>query len=342
MKIRLNNLIQGVLILLLIQSCREDDIPVVTTSEMNSISRTSAWCSGTIINNGSDTLTDKGFCWNTEINPTLATFSETAEYENEGDLQTYINRLIPDTKYYVRAFATNRFGTNYGNQVSFTTRPAGGTILFNPGLTYGSLSDVEGNYYKTIKIGTQEWMAENLKTTHYNDGTLIPFITEPSIFVVYTPAYGWYEDNEAIYKNLYGAYYNWSAVNTGNLCPTGWHVPSDDEWKIMEMSLGATSEQADRKNGQVEFAAGIAEGGTDFWVKGCSMRSNITGFTGLPGGGKERAEGINGNWWTSTELDLINHGDLAWIRYILCGASTIFRSETTKSNFFNVRCIKNN
>jgi uncharacterized protein (TIGR02145 family) len=100
--------------------------------------------------------------------------------------------------------------------------------------------DIDNNIYNTITIGTQTWMKENLKTTKYNDGTAIPLIEDTTAWGVQpTPAYCWYNNDSSKYKNPYGAFYNWYVVNAGNLCPTGWHVPSDVEWTILTDFLGA-------------------------------------------------------------------------------------------------------
>ncbi len=112
---------------------------------------------------------------------------------------------------------------------------------FNPNLTYGAVTDVDGNVYKTIQIGNQIWMAENLKTTHYCDGTAIylgkgDMAGETDWFDFRTGAFCWFE-NDSINKPA-GAVYNWFAVETGKLAPTGWHVPTNDDWKLLVSHLG--------------------------------------------------------------------------------------------------------
>lgn len=100
------------------------------------------------------------------------------------------------------------------------------------------ITDIEGNVYTSVKIGTQTWMVENLKTTKYNDGTSIPLVTDNAVWKSsLSPAYCWY-DNDISNKEPYGALYNWFAVNTGKLCPSGWHVPTIDEWSVLEQFLG--------------------------------------------------------------------------------------------------------
>jgi len=112
----------------------------------------------------------------------------------------------------------------------------------NPTTTAGKVTDIDGNVYDTVKIGTQIWIIENLKTTKYNDGTSIPMVTDSAAWInLTTPGYCWHKNTSASYKNTYGALYNWYAVNTGKLAPKGWHVPSDAEWTTLITYLGGDS-----------------------------------------------------------------------------------------------------
>ena len=224
-----------------LQSCKEEDpgvLPQVSTSPVDMIARTAAGASGTIMDEGSDSITDKGFCWSTEIEPDLSDNITENVFSDHEHMGRMMRGLLPGTTYYVRAFAVNSAGTVYGNEVSFTTKPAEAMTHFNPDSSYGSLQDIDGNTYKTIVLGEQEWMAENLKTTRYSDGAAIPYITlDPESDLPMSPGYSWYENNEALFRDIYGAYYNWFAVNTGKVCPSGWHIPSDEEWKVLEVYL---------------------------------------------------------------------------------------------------------
>ena len=102
----------------------------------------------------------------------------------------------------------------------------------------GSVTDIENNNYKTVKIGTQWWMAENLKTTKYNDGTSIPYVTDNwEWYNLTTPAYCWKNNDPEANKNIYGAMYNWYAVNTGKLCPAGWHVSTKPDWETLKTCM---------------------------------------------------------------------------------------------------------
>lgn len=151
-----------------------------------------------------------------------------------------INELKEGTTYHYRVVAVNKLGTTVGNDVTFTTSNTANTeIIFNPGLTYGEVTDIENNTYKTIQIGTQTWMSQNLRTTKFNDGTNIPLLTSSySMQSTYSPYYIWYNNDPDTYKNVYGALYNFYAVLTDKLCPIGWHVATDKEWTILSDYLG--------------------------------------------------------------------------------------------------------
>jgi uncharacterized protein (TIGR02145 family) len=156
-------------------------------------------------------------------------------------------------------------------------------------LTAGILIDIEENSYHIIKIGTQWWMAENLKTIKYNDGSSIDAWNNT------TGAYCWFEDNIAN-KDIYGALYNGYALNTGKLCPGGWHVPSCDEWTTLINFLG----------GSTVAGGKMKEVGTTHWQSPNAGATNESGFTGLPGSFRNSLGyfacciGSTGDWWTAT------------------------------------------
>jgi hypothetical protein len=194
-------------------SCNKEEIkelPRLSIDSVNTISRTSACFTGAIIDEGSDSIVDIGICWSLESYPTLEDQSIPAYSHEEGQFgKNCISGLAPGTTYYVRAFATTTAGTNYGNEVSFTTRPADIMVQFSPALNYGTVLYIDGNSYRTIMIGSQEWMAENLKTTRYSDGTTIPLVTlDPLEGDPLSPGYCWFQNTEEIFKDIYGAYYN--------------------------------------------------------------------------------------------------------------------------------------
>jgi uncharacterized protein (TIGR02145 family) len=353
-----NILFLSALLAIALCACNKEeiDLPEVETLGAKYVRRTTVELEGSKIRIDTSFQTDYGFCWNTTGLPTIEnnTGNEEAGNVSGSDrifFRSSLYKLIPGTTYYVRAFATNPDGTSYGREIRFTTMQAGSTITFNPDLNYGSVTDIEGNAYKTIEIGTQTWMAENLRTTLFSDATAIPLVADRDEWVQITaPAYGWYDNDEELYKDIYGAFYNWHAVGTGKLCPSGWHVPSDEEWKTMEIYLGMPPEHADSPalRGTDEGLM-IREAGTSNWdPDGAHMGTNVTGFTGLPGGLRWgynvsddgnlwSGEGVIGFWWTSTEgLEDV----WAYTRNAGSYNPMLFRDSRDLEFGFNVRCIK--
>lgn len=331
----------------------EVDLPDVETLGAKYIRRTTVQLDGSKIQIDTSFQTTYGFCWDTGSLPTIDNNSGSVV---AGDVsgsdgiffRSHINELTPGTTYYVRAYATNSDGTAYGMEISFTTMQASSSITFNPDLVYGTVSDIEGNEYKTIEIGTQTWMAENLRTTMYSDNTAIPLITDGGEWEdLTTPGYCWYDNDEEMYKNIYGAHYNWYAVGTGKLCPSGWHVPSDDEWKTMEIHLGMSPEDADSPASRgSDEGLKIREAGSANWDPGGNYTgNNVSGFTGLPGGfrwGYDNSifggDGVISFWWTSSRL--LGYPSHARNRFLFNHHSMIHRDTRDLTSGINVRCLK--
>ena len=193
----------------------------------------------------------------------------------------------------------------------------------------GPVTDIDGNNYDTIAIGKQVWLVENLKVTKFNDGESIPQNSEWMILT--TPAYCWYDNNPLSYKDPYGALYNWYAVNTGKLCPSGWHVPSNAEWDTLVRFLGGPSAAGEK----------LKETGTVHWISPNFDATNESGFTALPGGtcnkfGLYEFIGFNGFWWSATERDSAT----AYNRDIYYENPYIYSNTNRKVNGFSVRCIR--
>ena len=196
-----------------------------------------------------------------------------------------------------------------------------------------TVTDIDGNVYNTVKIGSQTWMAENLKVTKFNDGSAIPLVTDGGAWVTLTsPGYCWYNDSVS-HKNPYGAMYNWSAVNHGKLCPTGWHVPSDTDWKTLSDYLGGISVSGNN----------LKETGSLHWNSPNAGATNESKFTALPGGYRSANSGAffsmrdNGSWWTSTADGSTN----AMMRAItLYGTSDLQVISADIRYGISVRCIK--
>jgi uncharacterized protein (TIGR02145 family) len=196
-----------------------------------------------------------------------------------------LSLLNPNTTYYERAYASNLAGTAYGNEISFTT----GTLV----------TDFDGNIYDTVHIGTQVWLKQNLNSSFYKDGTPIPNITDNAVWSgLNTGARCYYNNDSATYAPVYGALYNWYAVNTGNLCPTNWHVPSYAEWTTLRTYLGDNN-----------LAGGkLKETGLSHWLSPNINATNETGFTALPAGYRDGNGvyfhiGNNSFWWNSNEYN---------------------------------------
>jgi len=198
--------------------------------------------------------------------------------------------------------------------------------------SFATVKDIDGNIYKTVRIGSQTWMAENLKTSRYNYGTPIPLVTDDIKWKnLSSHGYCWCDNDIPTNKNTYGALYNWIAVNNGKLCPIGWHVPTDTEWGILISNLGG-----------FKVAGGkLKETGTTHWNSPNTGATNETGFTALPGGcrydnGAHSIVGDNGYWWSATR----NSATHALSRYMFYNGSNVNRLTANKNSGFSVRCLK--
>ncbi len=212
------------------------------------------------------------------------------------------------------------------------------TALFNDELEYGTLTDQDGNIYKTITIGNQVWMAENLRTTKYNDGTAIPNVTGKSEWCALTTgAYCNYNNTKNVDTiSTYGRIYNWYAVNTGKLAPPGWHVPNDEDWRTLTDYLG----------GELPAGGKLKEKDTTHWLSPNTGADNSSGFTALPAGARCFWEGdsiFGGMGWSSIwwSTDLW-YGDV-WIKLIVSNHSNAYLHAVNLENNvygFSVRCLK--
>ena len=207
------------------------------------------------------------------------------------------------------------------------------TAEFNPKVAYGTMTDCEGNIYKTVTIGTQTWMAENLRTTLYSDGAAIRNVTDDAEWEALT-AGAYCNYNNTISTDTiatYGRLYNWYAVNTGKLSPTGWHVPTDAEWTTLIKYLGDMDVAGDK----------LKEASRTHWPNFYSDMINEFGFTALPGGfctniGTFDSIGDQGHWWSATEVNI----NIAWSQDISNFWSDIFKESTSKKVGISVRCVK--
>jgi uncharacterized protein (TIGR02145 family) len=205
-------------------------------------------------------------------------------------------------------------------------------------------TDGDGNHYPVVTIGTQTWMAENLKTTKYKNSTAIPLVTDNTAWAnLSTPAYCWYDNDSSTYGSVYGALYNWFSVETGNLCPTGWHVPTDLEWQTLEMHLGMSQSAANSTGWRGTDEGGkMKEAGMAHWNSPNTGATNSSGFTALPGGyrgygsGGFNVIGYDGYWWSSTAPSTT----IAWYRVLGYFDSNVGRGNYDEKGGFSVRCVR--
>ena len=295
---------------------------VIITSSASNIYSTSASGGGNIKDDGGAAITARGIVWSTSPNPIITLSTKTANGTGKGYFISELTGLTAGTTYYVRAYATNSAGTAYGNQVMFTaTAPPSNTV-----------TDVEGNVYNTVQIGTQTWMAENLRVSKYRNGTDISNVLGNTYWANNTAGAWSYYNNDVANNLIYGKLYNWYAVaNTNNLCPTGWHVPTDAEWTTLTTFLG----------GEAVAGGKMKSTGTQYWQTPNTDATNSSGFAGLPGGyrsfnGSFFNVGLTGYWWSSTE----SNTNFAWFRDLSYNYGDLTRTNYVKTFGFSVRCLR--
>ena len=270
------NVISGTIQTINATASGTSSLPTLTTLPVSNITSNSADIGGDITDNGGSPISIRGVCYSTNPNPTTAD-DTTNDGTGIGSFTTNLTGLNDNTTYYVRAYATNGVGTAYGNEVQFTTQ--------NNQLT---VTDFDGNIYETVQIGSQIWMKENLKVTHYADGTPIPLVmnnTDWDNLQDLDKAYCWY-NNDLTNKDIYGALYTFSAATNGNItatenvqgvCPNGWHIPTQNDISILYNYL--------ETNYGVNYTGGsLKQSGLNYWQSPNTNATNSTGFTGLPSG----------------------------------------------------------
>jgi len=337
--------------------------PVVKTLYVTNLTSATATLNGTVNGYGLPTTvtfeystgTDgsKGDISTSYSNTVIASQSPVAD-TGIINISANISGLCPCQVYHFRIKAENSVWKNfYGDQQSFSTlidsslQAILAPILFNPNLTYGTVSDIDGNSYKTIQIGDQVWMAENLRTTHYADGTPIPLVTDNWPYyanINRDKAYCWFNNDSASNATTYGALYTWAAAMNGypslpgpygvqGVCPTGWHLPSDEEWTTLTDYLGG-----------IDVAgAKLMETGTIHWHCPNTIATNESGFTALPGGRHPYGGLFSdirdlGFWWSTKEYSCGR-----WYWCILSYANDtieMFSNCSAYQEGYSVRCLK--
>ena len=324
----------------LVGSCkrdRDENPPLIVTDEVTKIGSTTAFSGGTITLDDGFTITTRGTCWSTTLNPSVKDH-KTVDGTGTGEFESVLTGLLPNTFYYTRTYAIRGGSVIYGNLVSFKTEDV--------------VTDIDGNIYNTITIGDQVWMVENLRTTRFLNGDAIGTTTTSTLEIIFEPdpIYQWAYDGREKNASKFGRLYTWyAAMDLRGLCPAGWHIPSDAEWTAMENYLVANEYNYDGTTTGNKIANSLAsitewrytdEKGTAGNTDDTAFRNN-SGFTALPGGyrnseGRFVNIGISGCWWSSSEWQTYN----AFYRYLYA-----FRNDLNRSSYFefgglSVRCIR--
>ena len=323
-------------------------LPTVATTAVTNITYTTATSGGNVTADGGATVSARGVCWSATHNPTVNS-SHTTNGTGTGSFTSSLTGLSSGITYYVRAYATNGAGTAYGNEVSFTTETAQDG---QPCPGAATLTDIDGNTYNTVQIGSQCWMKENLRTTKYADGTSILQGSDTST----TTAYWYYPNNSSSNKPTYGLLFNWKAVMRNSsssdanpsgvqgICPTGWHVPSNAEWTQFIDYVSSKNQYVCGSN-NTYIAKSLA--GTTGWnsstttcaVGNTLSNNNSTGFSALPAGFSGDNYGYFGQdsyFWSVTEYNSTNSiaRGLSWRN------PNVVDYAVTNITALSVRCVK--
>lgn len=311
--------------------------PFVTTSTPTAITYTTATCGGTITSDGYSAITARGICWSLSPEPTLND-SVMSDSISVSSFSFKLKGLTANTVYYARAYATNKIGTTYGNQVTFTT------------FQKGVIADIEGNVYHAVTIGGQTWMTDNLKVTKYRNGDIIGTTSSVYSDMTYavTPKYQWAYNGIESNVPVYGRLYTWYAVtDSRNIAPEGWHVASDAEWAVLQNYLIANGYNYDKTTTENKIAKSLCSttGWSSSTVVGTASyepaQNNSSGFTMVASGyrgvdGYYYILGMGNDIWTSTE----NSTALACVRGCGYNVTALGSNNLNKNYGFAVRCIK--
>jgi uncharacterized protein (TIGR02145 family) len=308
------------------------DLPIVTTKPITEIGKNSVIAGGVVTNDGGTDISDKGVCWAITPNPQI-TDNKASSGSGLGAYTLNLLNLKSNTTYYLRAYATNIMGTSYGEEVSFSTLEA-----------FGNFTDSRDlNVYHWVSIGSQVWMAQNL--------AYLPTINPANSFSSNSAKYYVYnydgnsmdEAKGQLNYSTYGVLYNYPSALSA--CPSGWHLPTDAEFKILEKFLGMSNVDADasgdyRNSGRI--GQKLKETGTTHWISSSTTVTNETGFSALPGGYISEVAGFSGltlsaTFWSSTEAGTLS-GITRNLNYNIDGMG---RSSNFRSVSASIRCLRN-
>jgi len=308
-------------------SCKEEILPTVDTLAPEILGATRALLIGNVVDPGSSEVSSRGFCWSLRPGPTVGD-SVKPHLAGTGEFSTVIE-IVPDSTYYVKAYATNRTGTAYGNEFTVTTA----------GTYSGSITDArDGRVYRWVRIGHQYWMTENL--------AYLP--------AVFPPAEGGYQEsfyyvqgyvgsNKEVAKatenfRLYGVLYNWKAMQSA--CPDGWHLPSDAEWMDLEDNLGMSSAELETTGFRLSGNLGRRLKSAVNWPEG-GGGENEYGFNAQPGGarssnGEFGGLGLQGLYRTST----MGGSTFTFSRTFSSDSDGINRGTAVQNLGLSARCVR--
>ena len=332
----------------------EAQLPSVTTATISNTAATTVTCGGNVTADGGSNVIARGVCWSTWHNPIITDW-HTTDGIGIGSYTSNLSGLTPGTLYYVRAYATNGKGTTYGDEMNFTTYSLQPNQESIPCPNVATVTDIDGNMYNTVQIGDQCWMRENMRTTHYPDGTEITQGTYNSSTMSYTT--GLYVPTYDGDPTVLGCMYNWPSVMHGavsssanpsgvqGICPTGWHVPSDAEWSQLIQYVGNQSQYLCNNNSShiaKAFASpyGWISSTTTCAVGNITSSNNIMGFSVLPLSSVQ-SDNCHAYYWSTSQWDALS----ARYRGFSYNSATILGIYNTdnmeKYHYLFVRCVKN-
>lgn len=329
------------------QSLEEDEPLLFTIDHIDVLPGKSYQINGTLVCMGPAEITEYGFCWCESENPTVEnSIVQLGAPRAPGKFSCVLSALSPDKLYHARVYVITESRLVYSEDKSFRTIPRDEDRLI----------DINGNIYKTKRIGNQTWMAENLKVTRYADGTPIPFVEDQMEWFHLnreTRGYCWY-DNVLSNGYVYGGLYTWTAAVRGSagselmpgiiqgVCPDGWHVPSEREWNQLELHLGMAQEELDQVKWRgVDEGGKLKEAGTRLWKSPNTGSTGESGFKALPGGYRHGSGEFIGlvttaRFWTSSGR---GYG-FAWYRGLEYDHAGIYRDFIGSYRGHSVRCVK--
>lgn len=309
-------------------ACKDkDEVPSgLSTESVYKITDNSAICGGNVTLEGSSGVTARGVCWCCNSSPTTSD-STTTDSQGTGEFVSTLTGLMPNTTYHVRAYATNDAGTGYGNEVIFDTPPL--------------VIDLDGNTYHTVKIGDQTWMAENLNVTHYRNGDEIPNVSGNAEWAALTT--GGY----CHYNDHYGNLYNFYAVKDDRgLAPSGWHIPSDAEWKELEGSVDSQYPAGDAEWDKTDLrgfdAGGMLKSITNDWFPPNEGATDMYGFSAIPCGYRHWTTGqyldVSGGAYFATSTAVSE--TTSWSRGVSNIYTQVWRTVNSNTAGGSVRCVQ--